>query len=266
MTKKEGIGIAILILSFLFSSYYFYQESPLSISINNPGGGEITLNLTRREAKILKKFFHRLLIWELFGYTFTGDKPISYTGYKKPFCSLSSLFPSNREIYQGWNCWQKYLPKIPSPKFLFLVEENPWKKDEFLLIIMDQDQVLSTIQQNIDLFEKYLEEPVVSFQKFLKPPQKSSLFKDLLQKNDLLMGILLGFGRENAQYYHEKIQLGDQKEMRSHLVWGASSMEKEMRKLYWKSITGQAIKISDMRRPGFIAKHTEETDKIKKNL
>ncbi len=233
-----------------------YLEGIISVAIPSLNGEETTLKISRKEAQNLRALFQRFLIWESFGYTLCGCKPISFLSYKKPFTSLPSVFPSNLKIKKGWECFKK----ISSSRFQFWEEENPWVKNEMLIVILDREELSKTLKENELIFGKYLD-PI---NQFMENPLGKSFFKDVLNKDEFLIGISLGYGTGNAKYYSENSQ--KKTEMRDHLIWGAISMERQVRNLWCQSLLASHIEFSNMLLPGFVAIDSEETKELKTKL
>ncbi|WP_228840682.1 hypothetical protein [Candidatus Protochlamydia phocaeensis] len=141
------------------------------------------------------------------GYTLCGDKPCSIEAYPK-----LSRMPSRYSVkiffkyygystlIQGWDIWSKYAKYFPSRNFVFrhVPEYNT-------LVLINKKATRKIIEENLDLFQRYAKRNIVVdevLQEICSPKDKN---KDYLIKQHItLLGILLGYGRNNALAFTQK--------------------------------------------------------------
>ncbi len=114
--------------------------------------------------------------------------------------------PSNLRFWLGWRAWKKYEKYFPHPGFSILKESK--KKGGSLLVFINNEEFKKTISSCKNDFEEILQRPIEPDQ-ILSEAKFQPLFSGVLQNNDFLIGILLGFGRENSWCYHSNHQLSE---------------------------------------------------------
>lgn len=117
----------------------------------------------------------------------------------------------NLFAYQrGWKVWKKYESLFPLKKFIFIQQEprdcknTPAPLGYTTIILIHKDNFLSIMKKYSSDFKNVLGENF-DFHQMLKQIYKSKhlFFESTLKKHSGLLGILLGYGRENAWYYYE---------------------------------------------------------------
>lgn len=140
--------------------------------------------LTSRERSDLKSLFEHFFFFDQFSYPLFGTKPMS----------IGRLLPTDK-ARSGWEVWKKITPLFSSDKFI--IRESKLNESEIVLIA-NLDAIESVYYENKDLFEKYmtLDELKASFK------QEGPLFQELIHDH-LCLGVLLGYGRRNAELFTE---------------------------------------------------------------
>jgi hypothetical protein len=189
-----------------------------------------------KDRKRLDYFFRRLMFWDSGSYVLMGSKPCSIAVFEEP-SNFSSLMPSNLRLWLGWRTWKKYEKYFPHPCFSIIKEKTG--KGTSLLIFVNNLEFVRMIASHRNDFEKILQKSIEP-DKVLSEAETSPLFSGVFQNNDFLIGMLLGFGRENSWLYYSNHQLSENpKQMisftapeenerflnhiRSHGIWGCAS-------------------------------------------
>lgn len=212
--------------------------------------------ICKKDRKRLEYFFRRLIFWEDGGYVLMGSKPCSIAAFRDPVCFnsqfLSSLMPSNLRFWLGWKTWKKYERCFPHPGFL-LIEERQ-ENGTSLLILINKKEFLNIVASYRDDFEKICQKSMDQNQMLIDAESKPLLSR-ILQNNDFLIGIILGYGRENSWLYHRKNKFSEQVKP---LVSFIQPQEKERFSTYiasegiWGFATGSLFRdLSEMPLPGF---------------
>jgi hypothetical protein len=183
-------------------------------------GQEIHASEHRIEKKdriILEPFFKVLLTKETLGYVLLGEKPVAWLTYlpklswEFPFRSLLRLKPylsSNNQIMKkGWKTWEKY-SSLRSNHFLFIEERSLYSSCAHWIFVINRDLFCKVVNEHCLEFERILGRKITGEALFERVKQEQALLK-LLQNNDVLLGIILGFGKNNAQCFAE----GDRKKL-----------------------------------------------------
>lgn len=159
------------------------------------------LRLSSTEAQVLRNFVHTMFWSSEMGYVLYGDKPMCFVGYDSGredptgtldhYCSVA--------FGEGVRVWkQLQLPNI-TPKFLLLMHEYTEAESPYSKIVMiNRSSFKKVFDENASLF-KHVLGPHVTADKLLLAIQNSADdFTFILKRDKVLIGLLLGFGLENA--------------------------------------------------------------------
>ena len=150
----------------------------------------------------------KLFAEDNFAYTLLGSKPISWASYHAPFpfvnwsILLDSQKKHSRTIYLGWQTWEKYRHLFPLATF-FLESPKCYPGSRSILLI-NKEKLNSVVQENKKDFETVLQREVEDGFQLLKEAKNASLMNDILEGHQALLGIVLGYGRENSWKFLEK--------------------------------------------------------------
>ncbi len=203
MTGKVYAALFLLSALVLVLCEWYWQSST-DILIENPSRAASSIQMSRKEAKQLECLFRELIISDLFAYTLAGCKPMSFACYREPGLSLFTFFPHNLKVHRGWQVWEKYRTYLENDRLRFWREKSPWVEDVFCLIIANMDQCDEMMIKHAADFQNIMEQKAVNASDLFQEIHKTPFLQNTINKHDVLLGILLGFGRENAWLYHEK--------------------------------------------------------------
>lgn len=147
----------------------------------------------------LEAFFHYLITSSMIGYTLCGEKPVAIETFPKlsqisPQLAIKvfSNCPGYSILWSGLEIWEKYASQFSSSKFIF-----KFIPKYHTLMIINKQQAKKVIEENLDLFHKYYSrEPSDNILDEICTQDNEKIFK-----NRILLGILLGYGRNNAIAY-----------------------------------------------------------------
>jgi len=160
-----------------------------------------------------------------FAYTLLGSKPISWASYQAsfPFVNWSTFSDSlkkyHRTMRSGWKAWEKYRHLFPLTTFW--AESPKCYPGSISILLINEEQFNAVVQKNKNDFEDVLHRKIEDGFQLLKEAKKCSLMNEVLEGHQALMGIALGYGRENSWQFLE----GSEK--REPLGWVWSEMD------YW---------------------------------
>jgi hypothetical protein len=199
----------------------------LNCKINaNQGQGleDYFYNISNEDKKDIEVLFTSLFKIQPFAYTVYFDKPMSFSEislnsnpYSSPLESLSYLFfedelkfimfpyaPSKRAYRKGWQTLEKYQKFFNHEKFLFIYRKfNGYGK----IFLINRKKFKEIAMKHIHLFKKILGENFSPELLLKQIEQPNADIKELLNHNQTLLGILLGFGKHNAQLFELREQL-----------------------------------------------------------
>jgi hypothetical protein len=126
----------------------------------------------------------------------------------KPACLMALILKDqhktfkNNQCLKGWDCFKKHEHLFPHPDFI-LNENRVAFDDDFVVLhiyFINKQTLEKCVRQNIDLFKNHFGKEF-TFESFSADLQKYGL-RNLLEGNETLHGVILGFGNESAQAYH----------------------------------------------------------------
>lgn len=187
--------------------------------------------ISKDDEKNLDNFFGYLVTRTTFGYTICGEKPISIECLP---CSLNNQeFPlihlslnSYRDLLlkQGWKTVKKYQSLLEND--LFVLREV---KKRNILVIINKKNCLRTIADNLNLFHSILKSDLTA-QGYLDQVCHPFEGEDILDKSEILLGVLLGYGRNNAIAYDYREKLAQQ-------LYKQYALPPPFASVIWKKIT-----------------------------
>lgn len=162
----------------------------------------------------LESFFRMLFVKSEWGYTLFGSKPMSFYDYftkpPKEFIIHSDF--SDPKLEKHFLTLEKYKHLFRSNHFLIL--DQPLISKKFPtsgyvrdLILINKKAFLQTVQANDSLFKARLAGYSTPQALLAEIESGKPLLTDVLNEDELLIGILLGYGAHNAQLYAQEEHL-----------------------------------------------------------
>jgi hypothetical protein len=167
--------------------------------------------LTWEEQNDLKIFFHELFAENELGYTLFGDKPMSFCFPSTSVVSFSTkerIFKiykkGNIPIFNSLSAWNHLKKLTESENFVFISNDKNGFPDSVFLI--NKPQFISALNENIGILKKEYGRNATA-ELFLNDLINDKIkIEELLQKH-ALFGILLGYGRHNAELFQRREDL-----------------------------------------------------------
>lgn len=209
--------------------------------------------IAEEDRVVLEAFFRDLLFSEGFAFTLFGDKPISVNEYDT---DNSELFSKSAAGYQTWS---KYAQLLPESNYLFLFYENQMK-GFFEITLINKRAVRKVFAQNKDKFLNVFGPKISSEELISLIVEKGSLWNTAIKDREDVIGILLGYGRINAELFQKRSELGLRKgginKSRTKPSSGYRSTDEELKAISRKLRPFDQRKrssLSFMSLPGFVA-------------
>ncbi len=166
--------------------------------------------LSYEERFYLKTFFCSFLKNEDLGHVLLGNtKPASFCAIDKKSHRKSFY---QKLLLKGWECWKRSEELFPHPNFVFIEEEVSFGDEEVLhIFVINEKTLIAALQKNTELFKEVLGQEFTP-ESFLVSMQKEQCLRPLLNHDEALFGIVLGFGAESSVAYkerHKHIDMGD---------------------------------------------------------
>jgi len=158
---------------------------------------------SEEELAELERFSSSLLAGTVSGYVLYGDKPIGWLNLQ----ALTSDYPFTMDyqislsVLKGLKLWKKFQLPLSSKNYILHIHEEDQAELGFSYLLCINRKAFHAVFLKNELLFKYILGPEINAEALLSKitDPKEDFFKII--KNDVvLIGILLGFGAENALY------------------------------------------------------------------
>ncbi|NGX47819.1 MAG: hypothetical protein K1000chlam3_01204 [Chlamydiae bacterium] len=203
LIKKKYIVFGILSIAFL--SWQYSQMRKTTVRFLDHQGTERILSLPEKDKKRLFDFMEILFAEDNFAYTLLGSKPVSWATYHNPLpftdWTWDSLKRHCRKLRAGWKTWEKYRHLFPTANFW--VERPECYPGSVSILLINEDQFNAVVNSHKKDFQEILNREIVDGFQLLRDAKNRTLMHDVLKGDQVLMGIVLGYGRENSLLFLE---------------------------------------------------------------
>lgn len=188
----------------IFSVFLYWQFNGLRTTQLKVASQEVFIPY--KDKRQIEYLLREFVVYDAAGYTLFGDKPISFQCVFKPAFKWDirflwhTFFPSNLKRYYAWKTWQKYDFFSNQKDFLIWSEPSPWIENGMLLIIANKKKTEQIFEEHRQYFASLGELP----SQLAHAEDVKCLFRQCLQSHEGLLGILLGYGQNNAFLFHQK--------------------------------------------------------------
>jgi hypothetical protein len=191
--------LVFLILGGCSSSSQKEQHTQLQLELDS---------LTRAESGILEAFFRTLFTESQGGYVLYGNKPVCIEAF--PVREEGSIFLAkwihvmSIKLKEGALLWKKLDLNKYSKDFLVFIYEKPVFEKWIDFVIINKREFLQIVEENLPLFQYVLGPKVTPSELLAKLTDPHETFYSVLHDDKVLIGILLGYGTENALFVSRK--------------------------------------------------------------
>ena len=198
--KKCSLLLVAIGLAFLF--WHFSQMQVTSVRFLDQRGAEHILSLSVKDKKRLFHFFWQLFVEDNFAYPLVSTKPIAWACFKNPFPFIDSftfydsLKNHNQTLRLGWRTWEKYKHLFPS--VAFWAEASKRHPGITYVLIANKQNLNEVVVKNKKDFELVLGHEIIDGAQLFEEALNHSLIDDTLKAHQALLGIVLGYGRDNS--------------------------------------------------------------------
>ncbi len=167
------------------------------------------LSFIPTEEKVaLKKLFYWMMRSDNLSYSLFGDKPISLSG-DFTVTPLGNVIMGDRRAYlfwKYWQIWEKYEKEFVIKNFLFIKEPSITTSDVINIIFINKKEFINIVGKHINIFKEKLGYDLTP-EHLLKKIEDNRKFANIIKNDEVLWGILLGYGVHNAKLYDRKYRL-----------------------------------------------------------
>lgn len=209
---KNRVLLFFFVLGIFFLCREYEQNRKNTLHYQDQDGEDRILSLPKKDIKRLQEMMHVLFAEDSFAYTILGSKPMSWACYKKPFLgrSFQNFFSKyNRKMDLGWKTWQKYRHLFPHA---FFWSEEDQASDWISIILVNEKIFDEIIIKNKKDFQVALNREEINGSQLLEEAKHTNFINKILKNHQALIGILLGYGRDNSWKFweacekHQKLQ------------------------------------------------------------
>lgn len=164
--------------------------------------------LSPEQNVLLTSFFRTLIQNSFSGYVLYGDKPICIEAHPllNESGALSGVNPQTPILIKGMELWQKLEVSANNKNYILLIFD-PEESECRHLVCINRKAFLQTVNENLPLF-RYVLGPTLTAESLLEALLESkNRFYEVLKNDNVLLGILLGYGKQNALYVSRKEQI-----------------------------------------------------------
>ncbi len=217
-SSLEKKGYLFISFFFIFSLFLIFPQNTAHQKQLQPIREKLK-NIPKEEKKLLLKPLKQAVLRSSFGYTFLGEKPLSFDGYfdqssidasfKNPKLKKIALRESEK-LQKGWDVWEKYASLFLSENYLLKKHAEKKIPGSIIIFFVNKRAFLNKIEENYQDFEKVLGKNISAKEILLSLEQGEGIFYDAVMGHDGLFGILLGFGKNNSWNFHRRNLLKQQ--------------------------------------------------------
>lgn len=157
--------------------------------------------ISLEDQKALSLFFEGMIRLDVCGYTIFGDKPVSVTGYWVSSEATTDMYSREILLKTGQILWEKHKHLFPTPNFAITFVSN---QDWHGVQVINKKAFRQIVSQYLDEFRQILGHEITADLILEKVTNNNTDISEVLNNDDCLLGIVLGYGYKNAHAYKQK--------------------------------------------------------------
>ncbi|MGE0198958.1 MAG: hypothetical protein AB7N99_01740 [Simkaniaceae bacterium] len=174
------------------------------------------------EQKYIETFFRHITIQESCGFTLFGEKPLSLGGFWElndfhfshevldPIgFILETCSYTNNLIQKGWKAWNQYRHLFPENNFLVFDSKFNFSKNYHLIVFINKNRFTQVFNENVETFQEILGRDITAEKLIQRFQNEKENFYAVLKDHHALLGLLLGYGKENAFLFQRRSEIDD---------------------------------------------------------
>ncbi|CUI18122.1 conserved hypothetical protein (plasmid) [Candidatus Protochlamydia naegleriophila] len=190
----KGIRVLWIVIITLFFNNISYAQSPISEKLKT---------IPTQDLEALKRALFELMNKDHLIYTLFDVKPISFSGHftVAPLGNFLSGCNKDGLFCKNWETWEKYKSLFPINHYVFFEEIS--SENIKSIVLINKQLFIDTVQMHLETFKEYLCQDITPTGLLSEIEKKQSLFSTI-KHNPLLLGILLGYGKHNAELFYQR--------------------------------------------------------------
>jgi hypothetical protein len=164
-----------------------------------------------KDKEALTRLFYWMMHTENLSYTLFGDKPVSLSGdfIESAVTPLEILMGKSKyfgSFEKNWQIWEKYEEYFLIENYLLIKEPSITVSNTINVVLINKKEFINIVNQHIDIFKQKLGRDLIA-ENLLKKIESGHQFASTIRNDEVLWGILLGYGIHNAKLYDKKYKL-----------------------------------------------------------
>lgn len=170
-------------------------------------------SIPEEDREKLTSLFCEIMNQDNGAYTLFGDKAVSLSGafLVTPFENTLEKMRSGGIFWGWWTIWERYHHLFKTKHYIFLRESNVINNCEDnreikcdLIFFINKKEFIKTVENHLRLFETVLNRKI-NPKKLLDDIESGRIsFQKSIENNQMLLGILLGYGQHNASLFNKR--------------------------------------------------------------
>lgn len=198
---------------------YFLPAKEISLQKVDDDVAVILQKMPKKDREHLDYFFRELIGWDEFGYVLLGSKPSATAVVTEKFYPFHSyqdfrhaIIPRAWKSKKGYLTWLKYQKYFPTSRFALCYEKfDKFTPGNAIMTLVNKQAFSQLVEEEKELFKQILHREITGTM-LLEEAKQRPLLGELLQDNDTLIGLILGYGKENATLYYQRSLLSSDQE------------------------------------------------------
>jgi hypothetical protein len=168
--------------------------------------------IPKEDQLVLSWFFRTLVQKFCAGHVLFGSKPMTFIGYRRPLRNNSDMLmprdflnKNDLMMHLAVSTWEKYQALFPMKNFAIIDYLEP--NGLVTILLINKKTLLQKIEEEWDEFEILYSRNIHAEEVLEQIINKDPVFFEMFHKNEVLKGVLLGYGKNNAKIFARKMQI-----------------------------------------------------------
>lgn len=217
LTQLNVVVLVFVVIALAFSSCSHSERTETTLQ---------KYDITQEEKVWLKEFFRDLLFNNPGAYTLYGTKPVSMINLvylteqdkqklQEGYQSLSDeeksqVFLQRYDFATNYKKWGQVKDRFPIRQYLFGIFTSPYEKSVELVLFVNIEMTVKTLLDHYADFRRLLGSDFDPLEVVFEVEDKYSSFWNTVLKKHSLLGILLGFGKNQSWFFEMSVKYESQ--------------------------------------------------------